>query len=132
MSIADHGLAVLCYDLIGDSIRFLVETAVVGACAISPDGSELWFSEFAIAPIGSMRICDARTGAVISQFATEEFGRWPASNIAFCEEFGKVYLRSSKGAPILVVDAASHAIVGKIAHNPGRPYESIVTMKTSY
>ncbi len=131
VNISDSRSDALCYDLTGDSVRFLAGTVGASMCAVSPDGSELWVARFGTST-GRMLICNAETGAFISEFSTDDFGIWPASDIAFCEEFGKVYLQSSKGAPILVVDGASHAIVGKLAHNPGQPYESIVTMKTSY
>ncbi len=82
----------VCYDLQLRQLRFVIESGAALACDASPDGREVWYAELGWGNSGSVLVCDAATGRVITRIQTESFGPFPADDIEFCPDLNKTYL----------------------------------------
>jgi hypothetical protein len=113
--ISDVSSVVICHDLVGDSVRFVVDAQIVSSFGITPDGTELWIVEPGKAPKpGVIHIRNAQSGELVTTINTQEVGYFWLREVDFCDESAKAYVTSQSVAPIIVIDTKTHLIARAI------------------
>jgi WD40 repeat protein len=128
--------AVVCHDLMADSVTFLRRSPWVTSISITPDGSELWTAELNGAP-GTITVWDAVSGVPLDTIHTHEAGGNWIEQVVYSEASDKAYIvtRSSgffgSFRPTIVLDLKSRTVLGHLKGDPQRGYDWIAHLGSS-